>query len=80
MADHNELTARELNEVFLAMYYAEHLAHGTDGHNRLVLVSKLAKACGFSLVGQALHYSDDISVFVPFSVEESIVFPSLSLG
>jgi hypothetical protein len=79
MSDSNELTARELNEVFLAMYYTSNLKHGTDGHNRLVLISKLATACGFSLVGQELHFNDEFQSVVPFSVEESICFPSFPL-
>jgi hypothetical protein len=61
------------------MYYTSNLKHGTDGHNRLVLINKLALACGFRLVGQELYYEDEFQSVVPLSVEESICFPSLPL-
>jgi hypothetical protein len=36
------LTEREHNELRFARLYAEQFAHGTDGHNRLLLIAKLA--------------------------------------
>jgi hypothetical protein len=47
------LTAREVNEVHLAHHYAVHFAHGTTGHNQLMLIRKLASmlnACERSAV------------------------------
>jgi hypothetical protein len=38
------LTAREIEEVRLANVYAHEFLHGTDGHSRLVLISKLFAA------------------------------------
>ena len=52
-----DLTQRETDEVELALYYIRKTSptmqpgHGTDGHNRLVLISKLATALGYTLVG-----------------------------
>lgn len=52
-----DLTERELHEVEFALYYIRHTSptmqpgHGTDGHNRLVLISKFAKALGYTLTG-----------------------------
>ena len=40
---------RELKELILALFYEEYLKHGTAGHNRLMLMSKLAKNHGLSL-------------------------------
>lgn len=44
-----QLTARELNEIKLALYYEKHCAHGTAGHNQYMLIAKLAKAQGLKL-------------------------------
>lgn len=41
------LTERELQEIGMAMTYSQDFNHGTDGHNRLNLVTKLALAAGF---------------------------------
>jgi len=38
----NHLSDRENNEIELARYYARRLNHGTAGHNRLILIAKLA--------------------------------------
>lgn len=46
------ITTRELKEVAHAMYYAQNLAHGTTGHNQLMLLDKLATHLGF-------HFSND---------------------
>lgn len=40
-AFNNLFTERELKEIDFAVMYAEHFDHGTDGHNRLKLISKL---------------------------------------
>jgi hypothetical protein len=37
------LDERELKEVELALLYAKEFHHGTNGHNRLMLIAKLAK-------------------------------------
>ena len=47
--NNNEITGRELSEIKLAIFYEEKLYHGTDGHSRLMLIAKLAKAHGFYL-------------------------------
>jgi len=52
-----DLTQREIDEVELSLYYIRKTSptmqpgHGTDGHNRLVLISKMATALGYKLVG-----------------------------
>ena len=38
-------TEREINEIKLCVMYAEEFSHGTDGHNRMRLIAKLAKLC-----------------------------------
>lgn len=38
----DQLTEWEAKEVRLAQVYATDLAHGTDGHSRLMLIYKLA--------------------------------------
>lgn len=38
----NEFTERELMEIKFALMYVEEFLHGTDGHNRLMLIAKLA--------------------------------------
>lgn len=42
-------TKRELQEIYHALFYAETTAHGTVGHNQLLLIAKLAKQFGFRL-------------------------------
>lgn len=44
-----QLTARELNEIKLALYYEKHCAHGTAGHNQYMLIAKMAKQLGMKL-------------------------------
>ena len=39
---HQLLTDRELKELTFAIHYALHFNHGTAGHNRLLLIAKLA--------------------------------------
>lgn len=41
-------TARELKEIELAIIYTTGFNHGTDGHNRLNLIAKMALWEGFS--------------------------------
>lgn len=36
------LSEREQKEIKLATYYSDNLAHGTTGHNQLMLIAKLA--------------------------------------
>ena len=43
-----QLTEREVKEICLCIVYAEDLAHGTDGHGRMLLIAKLAKALDIS--------------------------------
>ena len=38
-----QLDERELKEIKLALIYADQFAHGTAGHNRLILIAKLAQ-------------------------------------
>ncbi|MGB1286095.1 MAG: hypothetical protein ACPG7F_06145 [Aggregatilineales bacterium] len=38
----DELTEREQKEVEFALLYAANFQHGTAGHNRLMLIAKLA--------------------------------------
>lgn len=45
--DNLVITVRELAEIRFAMEYAGQYAHGTDGHNRLILVAKMAHHLGF---------------------------------
>jgi hypothetical protein len=44
-----EITGREVLEIKHALYYAENCAHGTVGHNILMLIAKFAKDKGFYL-------------------------------
>lgn len=41
------ITSRELKEIDHALYYALECAHGTTGHNQLMLIAKMAKHLGF---------------------------------
>jgi hypothetical protein len=45
---------RERKELEHCLYYAENLHHGADGHNRMMLVAKLASALGISLAGEGI--------------------------
>lgn len=42
-----EITERQAKEIQFAIYYAEYGNHGTDGHNRLLLIAKMAFFLGF---------------------------------
>lgn len=37
-----ELDERQRKELYFAKLYAAEFSHGTDGHNRLLLIAKLA--------------------------------------
>lgn len=43
------LDERELKEIHHSLYYRANLAHGTVGHNLLMLVGKMAEAMGFEI-------------------------------
>lgn len=67
------LTQRELDEIELAMYYDARLSHGTAGHNRLLLIAKLAKALGFEYLAASHNYvfpPDGVAVEKPSGVAE----------
>lgn len=51
---------RELKEIHHALYYREVLAHGTVGHNQLMLLGKIADALGFYLdqTGVLMFHAD----------------------
>lgn len=38
-----ELDDRQRKEIEFALIYTDGFAHGTDGHNRLLLIAKLAR-------------------------------------
>lgn len=40
---------RQLKEIAWSIFYTVNFAHGTTGHNQLIVISKLAQANGFSL-------------------------------
>lgn len=42
------LTTREFDEIKFATLYDRDFGHGTDGHNRLLLIAKLAMHLGFA--------------------------------
>lgn len=44
------LTDREKDEVKLAQLYAKEFNHGTDGHNRLILIAKLVDIINQDLI------------------------------
>ena len=52
----NELVfdERESAEIRLALFYADRLHHGTAGHNRLMLIAKMAQGLGISLTKDGL--------------------------
>lgn len=49
------ITTRELKEIDHALYYEQNLAHGTTGHNQLMLLAKFARHLGF-------HFSDKLEI------------------
>jgi hypothetical protein len=40
----HQFNIREMKEIKLALFYAKHCDHGTAGHNRLMLIAKMATA------------------------------------
>ena len=53
------LTKRDVAEIQHSIIYAEKLAHGTAGHNQLMLIAALAKHIGFSIdVYGEIHYPE----------------------
>lgn len=59
------ITTRELKEIDHAMYYAQNLAHGTTGHNQLMLLAKVAAYLGFARI----HDGQGEELFVPDGVK-----------
>lgn len=57
-------TQREMLEIELALLYAGRRNHGTAGHNRLLLIAKMATALGFEFLVPSHQF-----VFPPDSVE-----------
>lgn len=54
------LDERELKEIHHAIYYKDNLAHGTVGHNMLMLIGKMADAMGFTVDQEnGVLYFDD---------------------
>lgn len=43
------MAKRDLQEIEHALYYAKNWAHGTVGHNQLMLIAALASQLGFRL-------------------------------
>lgn len=46
MSPVHQFNIREMREIKLALFYAKHCNHGTAGHNRLMLIAKMAVALG----------------------------------
>lgn len=45
-----DLDQREINEIKLALFYEAECNHGTAGHNRLLLIAKLARGLGLGTI------------------------------
>jgi hypothetical protein len=57
------LSKRDTQEIQHSIYYAEKLAHGTAGHNQLMLIAALAKYIGFGMGPEGdLEFPEDIPV------------------
>ena len=78
----SEFDEREQKEIRLALFYANNLAHGTAGHNRLMLLAKMAGALGFYLGNEmALHrYGDPFNVKIPPDAEDHEALSGARLG
>lgn len=61
-AEHIDLTSREILEIKHCLFYANSCAHGTVGHNLLILVAKFAEDKGFRLVGNQLDIPVGVTV------------------
>lgn len=53
------MNERQLKEIFLNLFYAKYLAHGTDGHNARLIMAELARAGGYSLDTDCLTMRKD---------------------
>lgn len=40
---HQNFDERQLNEICFALLYLTAFGHGTDGHNRLMIIAKMAE-------------------------------------
>lgn len=54
-------TERELKEIYFALMYAYNFSHGTDGHNRLILIAKLAELCTDSSVREMIPVAKGVT-------------------
>lgn len=45
----NILTIREMQEIQFCLTYAEQFNHGAPGHNRMMLIAKLARELGYTI-------------------------------
>jgi hypothetical protein len=63
-----KLTERELKEIKLALWYEQHCVHGTTGHNRLMIIAKLARYAGMSLARS--RHKDVLLGATDYTVEE----------
>lgn len=57
----DHFTDRELKEIDFAKVYAEQFAHGTTGHNQLLIIAKLAGLLSQGLIPAAPPKSRDPS-------------------
>lgn len=55
------LDERQLDEIRFCLVYESKFKHGADGHNRMILLAKLAQALGFSLpnANGPLYFNDE---------------------
>lgn len=62
-----KITERQAKEIQFALYYARNCSHGTDGHNRLLLLAMLANKAGISLASDnvTLHGVEIANVSEP---------------
>lgn len=59
-----KITSREVLEIKHALYYAKNCAHGTVGHNMLMLIASFATDKGFWLGvnSDQLHIPADVEI------------------
>lgn len=53
MMNKSIFTQREISEIELALFYAMKCKHITAGHNRLLLIAKMAQNLGFGMGSNA---------------------------
>lgn len=59
----SNMNDRQLKEIYFSMYYNQVLNHGTDGHNRLIIMAELAAKNDYWIdVLQARLYHKDVVV------------------